>query len=453
VSAPDRNPSSGFLKNFQANSVWRLTSIYILITTVLVALVMLAVYHFSVGQVVRAQERTFSETFLKHQLLSKQLPADEYKLQFTPEFQLSNTLSLTFQWGDASDQIVGRLSRIPSGVTECPVVSKFPIYHARYSDIEILTGCKISADSGEVLIAQNRQQLSRWKSLFLKSSIFTLLGTLLLGGLSGWWFSRKVVRKVTLFNETVDQVEQGDMTARIPMTSRGDEFDQMAERTNRMLSQLEDTFETIRGTTDAIAHDLRTPLNRMRIQLERMVTHPEEMDVERAGGLLAELDGVLATFNSMLELTRLEHGLVPVACESLNLKDLIEDVIELVEPLACEQGQQLTSELLDVQKDVDRNLMFRAIYNLLENAVKYSGPESQISVHLDEKYLVISDTGTGIPEDQVDLAFQRLGRLDSSRTQQGYGLGLSIVKAVIEQHGMSIQLESNQPGLRVVIAL
>ncbi|GLQ32029.1 sensor histidine kinase [Litoribrevibacter albus] len=428
--------------------------LYTFITTLLVTAVMSGVYYFSVGQVVRAQERNFSEAVLQHRLLSKQLTLEEYKIQFTPEFQLSDTLSFSFQWGANPSEIVGRLSLIPREVASCPQVSQFPVYQARYGAIEILTGCTIPAHDGRVLIAQNRQGLDRWQMLFKKASLFTLCATVLFGSICGWWFSRKLIRKVTLFNYTVSKVEQGDMTARVPERDNGDEFDEMAQHINRMLNQLESTFETIRGTTDAIAHDLRTPLNRMRLKLERLVCLPEgEIKADELADVLAELDTVLSTFNSMLELTRLEHGILSMDHEEINLRSVVEDALELIEPFVDDQGQSMTSQLNDVYLHGDRNLLFRAIYNLLDNAVKYSGSEAQIGVTLTDQQLVIADSGPGIAPDQIEKAFQRLGRLDSSRSQKGYGLGLSIVKAILKQQGMKIELKDNQPGLKVVIYL
>jgi signal transduction histidine kinase len=442
------------LRSLRTNSIWRLTILYTFITTLLVTLVMATLYYFSVGQVARVQERNFTEAVLQHRLLSTQLSVEDYKIQFTPEYQLSDVLSLTFQWGEKPTEIVGRLSLIPSNIQPCPARSKFPVYQARYDGIEILTGCSIPAHGGQVLIAQNREKLDRWEMLFRQASLFTLCATVLFGGLCGWWFSRKMVRKVTLFNHTVTKVERGDLQARVPESDYGDEFDEMAQHINRMLDQLEATFETIRGTTDAIAHDLRTPLNRMRLKLEYLVCLPDgEVKADQLADLLAELDIVLSTFTSMLELTKLEHGLVSLETEQVSLRSVIEDVLELIEPLSEDQQQTLISDLEDISVEGDRNLLFRAIYNLLDNAVKYSGEGSEIRVRLTATQLEISDSGSGIPQDQIEKAFQRLGRLDSSRTQHGYGLGLSIVKAILSQQGMSIALKDNQPGLKVVIHL
>ncbi|MFC3150247.1 sensor histidine kinase [Litoribrevibacter euphylliae] len=415
---------------------------------------MSAVYYFSVGQVVRAQERNFTEAVLQHRLLSTQLSLEDYKLQFTPEYQLSDVMSLSFQWTDSMHDIVGRLSHIPKNIASCPLLSKFPVYQARYDAIEILTGCTIPAHDGRVLIAQNRQKLDRWESLFRQASIFTLCATVLFGSLCGWWFSRKLIRKVTLFNHTVTKVEQGDMTARVPESHYGDEFDEMAQHTNRMLNQLEATFETIRGTTDAIAHDLRTPLNRMRLKLERLVCLPDgKVKTDELADVLSELDSVLSTFTSMLELTKLENGLLDTELESVDVRSVVEDALELVEPLTEEHQQTLVHQLESVSIKGDRNLLFRTVYNLLDNAVKYAGEGAEIDVQLSANKLVVSDTGPGIPENDIEKAFQRLGRLDSSRTQQGYGLGLSIVKAILNQQGMSIELKDNKPGLKVVIHL
>ena len=216
------------------SSVWRLTLIYTLLTTVLVTFVLLALYYFSVGQVIRAQETSFHEVVAQHRLLSKQLTQSEYKLQFSPEFQLSGGLSITFQPDKSLTDVVGRLSSVPEHVTLCPNVSRFPVYQARYDDIEILSGCALPVYEGKVLVAQNRQQLERWLALFWKTSLIAILVTIVIGSLCGLWFSRKVVTKVSSVNRIARKVESGDLSARIPIDDSGDEFDQMAVHINRM---------------------------------------------------------------------------------------------------------------------------------------------------------------------------------------------------------------------------
>ncbi|GAA3911433.1 HAMP domain-containing histidine kinase [Litoribacillus peritrichatus] len=439
---------------FRKSSIWRLTLIYTALSTVLVSLVLLVLYYFSVGQVVRAQDRNFYEVLAQHQLLTKQLSQTEYQLQFGPEFQLSESLSLTFQADDAPVDVVGRLSSVPVGIAMCPEISRFPVYQARYDDIEILSGCTLPAYNGRVLIAQNRQQLDRWIKLFWQTSLGALLITLVIGTLSGWWFSRKLIRKVSAVNQIARKVEDGDLTARISIGKSGDEFDQMAMHINRMLGQLEDNFETVRGTTDAIAHDLRTPLSRLRLRLEHLVSQETEtVKADALADVLEELDRIILTFKSMLELTKLEHGLMNAGDHPVDLQALVSDAVELIEPLADENRQTITVNASPVYVQGDPSLLFRVIYNLLDNAVKYSGENASVLVELTEKALIIADNGVGIAEEEMTKAFQRLSRLDSSRTTPGYGLGLPVVKAILKLHGMKIKMLDNEPGLKVVIRL
>jgi signal transduction histidine kinase len=218
-------------------------------------------------------------------------------------------------------------------------------------------------------------------------------------------------------------------------------------------------MESVRRVSDNIAHDLRTPLARLRNRLEELSLDVEQSDNRRATveQALEEADGLLNTFNALLRIARIESHDTRAGFADIDIAALVGDVVELYEPLAEEKRLRLATSL-DVRPvfEGDRDLLFQALANLLDNAIKYAPPRSEISCRLeaadDGARLVLSDKGPGIPASQRDNVFQRFFRLEQSRTTPGNGLGMSLVQAVMQLHHLRLELHDNEPGLKVVIA-
>jgi signal transduction histidine kinase len=266
------------------------------------------------------------------------------------------------------------------------------------------------------------------------------------------------VRRIESINQASREIISGDLTRRIPTRDTGDDFDVLADNLNAMLDRIGLLMEDVRRVSDNIAHDLRTPLARLRNRLEELHLQMSGSGTNAEGieQAVAEADRLLNTFNALLRIARIEsqHGgesFTPVA-----MGDLVRDVVELYEPLMEEKSQLLSMQLpVDVQMSGDRDLLFQAIANLLDNATKYTPAGGNIRIdlvrHNGKGRLVIADSGPGIPEAAHEKVFQRFFRLEQSRTTPGNGLGMSLVAAVVALHQMSIRLEDNRPGLRVVI--
>jgi signal transduction histidine kinase len=283
--------------------------------------------------------------------------------------------------------------------------------------------------------------------------------TLGLGLVGGIVMSRNMLHRVEAVSNTTSEIIHGDFTKRVPLSGSGDEFDQLATNLNAMLDQIERLMAGMRQVTDNIAHDLRTPLSRLRSRLE--VTLLEKPDATRYAEVLretiAEADQLLGTFNALLSIAEAEAGSGRESMTELDLAEIAGSVAELYEPIAEEKGLgfAIAGDPVAMVRG-DRHLLAQAAANLLDNALKYTRSGSvrlSVAVDKDQVRLEVADTGPGIPPDRREAVFDRFVRLEGSRSTPGNGLGLSLVRAVALLHGGSVSLEDNQPGLRAVLTL
>ncbi len=292
-----------------------------------------------------------------------------------------------------------------------------------------------------------------------------------IGLVGGWLVSRDILKRIDNVTNTSRVIMAGDMSGRVPVDSSGDEMDRLAVNLNAMLERMETLMNGLREVTDNIAHDLKTPLNRMRNRVETALREGEADCREVLGKTIEDSDELMRMFNALLSIARLDAGGSRANFTTIDLQEIIQDVVELYEPLAEEKNMQLKIHKGAFLKvEADRQLMGQAVANLIENAIKYGGAEQasagvengrgQIHVKADlcdaeEKYegrscyfISVADRGQGIAEGEIKLAMQRFGRLEKSRSQPGTGLGLSLVAAVAKLHGGELRLEDNKPGLR-----
>lgn len=281
----------------------------------------------------------------------------------------------------------------------------------------------------------------------------------------GLLISRGAAKRADELAKTTEAVMGGELGRRMPVHGTGDEFDRLAQRLNDMLDQIQKLVEASRHTGDAIAHDLRSPLTRLRNRLELALSKPLSEDAanETLETTLLEVDRVLGTFNAILRLARLDAG-AEASRVRMDLSELAEELAELFDP-ACEEAllgfrSQITGGLMILG---DRDLIGQAIANLLDNAVKYTpaGGEIRFTATRGADGLIdltVTDTGPGIPECERDKVTRRFHRLDSARTQPGSGLGLSLVQSVAELHGGQLVLWTgdgppDSPGLKASLRL
>jgi signal transduction histidine kinase len=297
--------------------------------------------------------------------------------------------------------------------------------------------------------------------LQMQSQLRTALGwglalTLILGLAGGFLMSRGMLRRIEAINRTTRRIMAGDLSQRIELRGSRDEFDQLAENLNAMLDQIERLLDGMRQVSDNIAHDLRTPLNRIRARIE--VALIGRLDEAEARALLeqtlTDAEAMIGTFNALLAIARAEAGSERAPLEPVDLEALTADLAELYGPLAEDKGLQFSRSCPPgLQTPGNRELLAQALANLLDNAIKYTPAGGW--VRLDARHgpggpvVSVSDTGPGIPEGDRERVLERFVRLEAHRSTPGNGLGLSLVRAVARLHGARLTLHDNQPGLTV----
>jgi len=315
-------------------------------------------------------------------------------------------------------------------------------------------------DGLQLLVGRDTRELRATQQLITRALLWGVAITLALALLGGVVMSRGMMRRIEVINQASRNIMAGDLTQRIPIRGSGDELDQLAANLNRMIDEIERLMDGIRYVSDNIAHDLRTPLTRLRNRLEQLQLDlddgsPHREPVEQG---LADADQLLDTFAALLRIARIEAGGHAANFKSVDLAALAQDAAELYEALAEENQLRFSIQVDDsIALNGDRDLLFQALANLLDNAVKYTPAGGEVSLQLRRSGtaadITVSDTGIGISEAERDKVGQRFYRLESSRSTPGSGLGLSLVKAVARLHHAELLLQDNAPGLKATLRL
>ncbi len=315
----------------------------------------------------------------------------------------------------------------------------------------------------QLLVGKDLYDLQSAQALLLRTMGWGLALTVALALAGGLVISRSRIRRIGAVNAVIGEVMAGDLSRRIPVESTGDDIEELVDKLNRMLDELEKLVEGVRRVSDSIAHDLRTPLARLKTRLERLRRGFQEgPDAGEIGidAAIEEADRLLATFAALLRIARIEAGERGQASfRDVDLTALVDDVGELYGPLIEESGKKLVlHNAPGVILSADRDMLFQAVVNLVDNALKHTTEGGRIELSLSETKnggaeIVVADDGPGIPEEDRAKVRERFYRLDRSRTTPGAGLGLSLVSAVVDLHRGELRLEDNHPGLRAVLTL
>jgi signal transduction histidine kinase len=311
-------------------------------------------------------------------------------------------------------------------------------------------------DGRYLFVGQDANQLDELRALVLQAFGLGAAVTLVLALAGGLVMSARILRRVTAVAGTSQAIMQGDLSQRVPTRGVGDEFDHLAEALNAMLARIQRLMDELKQVSHDIAHDLRTPLSRLRQRLEgaersNLALEDYRELVDRS---IRDIDAILATFASLLRIAEIEAGARRSGFAEVDLGALLRTVIEVYEPAAADRGQSIEQHIASgLVVRGDRDLLAQLFANLLQNAIVHTPHGSRITVDAAAAarsiVVAVADNGPGIPESERAKVFQRFYRMDSSRTTAGSGLGLSLVAAIARLHGIAVALEDNRPGLRV----
>jgi signal transduction histidine kinase len=318
-----------------------------------------------------------------------------------------------------------------------------------------------------LLVGRDLEERERLSHIIMDAGRWSIALVVVLGLAGGFLVARRVLKRIDAMTETTRRIMAGDLGGRLPVGRSGDELDRLAENLNAMLERIEALMRGLKEVSDNIAHDLRTPLTRLRNRAEQALRAAKNEAEHRATleATIEESDELIRTFNALLMIARAESGHAREDMAEVDAAEIARGVGELYEPLADDRGLKLRVDApAPAPVRGNRELVSQALANLVDNAIKYAGPDRatdgeapEIVVRAlndgDKILLTVADSGPGIAEGDRDRAVERFVRLDQSRTEPGSGLGLSLASAVARLHGGELRLEDNHPGLRSVLAL
>lgn len=369
--------------------------------------------------------------------------------------------------GQDGKRIAGNMTAVPSALTSSgkPVAFEY-MRQGGDSTARLGLGSRVDVPGGLVLVVARDITEEQQQVEGLRRKLLAGIAVLALVGVLGAWIvARAIQKRIAGIIGTSSRIMSGDLTGRIPMLGDGRELDQVAESLNVMLERIERLVGEVKEVSDNVAHDLKTPLTRLRARAEAALSDPKGEAAMRAGleRTIEDADELIRTFNALLSIARLEAGVRTGDRESIDFGELVSGVCELYRPAAEEAGLRLDAHTeASVRVRGNRQLVVQALANLIDNAIKYGRPAEEAAVGGievkvartgDEAMISVGDHGTGIPGEQMKRVLKRFVRLEESRTQPGSGLGLSLVAAIVRHHGGRIALRDNSPGLRVEIVL
>ena len=358
--------------------------------------------------------------------------------------------------------LAGNLIGWPHTVNKAGVFTEFK--YDRHQQNELVTKnargkAFVLVGGFQLLVARDVDERDMTRKLFSTTLPWSVGLMLLFGLVGGALMSRRVLARLDSINRTSAEIAAGDFSRRVPLSPAHDEFDALAENLNRLFERIERLMKGMREVADSVAHDLRTPLNRLRNRLEEAQRHidPQSNYAADLDSAIAEVDGLIATFNALLLIAEADSGAARGAMTKIDLSQVMADVAELYAPLAEEKTIALSvapSGVLTIEGN--RSLISQALANLIDNAIKYTPADGHIAISAKETPhgvdLTVADSGPGIPIADRARVVDRFVRLEESRNSPGTGLGLSLVAAVARLHNARLTLDDNNPGLKATVS-
>jgi signal transduction histidine kinase len=445
-------------------STFRLAALYLILFVVSVGALLGYVY---LNTAVLLQEQTDYTIQAEVQALS-----DQYQLRglngildTVQRRSRDNTGSVYLLAAPAGQRIAGNLQDLPSVPTEDASWIEFPleVQKGAVRESHVARAFYTDLPGGfKLIVGRDVESLRQFAAIIRQTILYALAIALVLGLGGGLLMSRNFLRRVDAITDASRTIMAGNMSGRMPVTGSNDELDRLALALNEMLEQIESLMGAMKEVSSNVAHDLKTPLTRIKARVEAALRSGSEADYRAAlENTVDESDRLLDTFNALLSIARAEAGQARSGLVPVDAAELIADVADLYEPLAEEEGGTLTASAgpgLTVLGD--RQLLAQALTNLLDNALKYGArdgetPDITVTGALEDDKVVITvaDHGAGSPPEDRGRVTERFVRLDQSRTKPGNGLGLSLVSGVMKLHKGALVLEDNQPGLSAKLVL
>jgi signal transduction histidine kinase len=447
------------------SSTFRLLAIYLLVFIVSVAALLAYIYYNTVGLLERQTEATITAEVLglAEQYRQRGLPG---LIDVVDRRSLDSDTTFYVLTDASRRRVAGDEFYFPTPVLDDKTWADFPVLTGKgqVKTLHTIHAFHVKLAGGfDLLVGNDVSELLTFRALINKTTYWAVGLAIILGLGGGYLLSRSFLRRIEAITDASQLIIKGDLSQRMPTSGTQDELDQLSASLNDMLSQIEHLVLGMKEVSSNVAHDLRTPLTRMRARVEAALRHDNEQEHEAAlHQTLEECDKLLRTFNALLSIAQAESGQMRQSLQALDVNDTLNDVVELYEPLAEEAGGslQLYSKS-GLQVRGDRQLLAQVLNNLIDNAMKYGesigGKPAEIEVkgYIAGNSVVIevADHGIGINNEDHERVFGRFVRLDESRTKPGNGLGLSLVASVMMLHNGHIELKDNKPGLRVVLRL
>ena len=456
------------LSRFFRTTVVRLSAIYIVVFTVFSLFLVVGVTH----EAARVMNRQIAETIDDDvdSLRDDYRAGGVVRLFLTLDERARRPDAGLFYVVDPNgNPIAGNVAELPIEAVTQDDVEPHPLPYTRVENgretRHLALVRAFTLDNGfHVLVGRDIGERERFREVFRKAFRWIVVAMVVLAGLTWWFLARRVLKRIDQVSRASRRIVGGDLTGRLPVSGSGDEFDRLAGGLNDMLAKISELMKGLKEVSDNIAHDLKTPLTRLRNRLEEALSGPEDPARYRAAleASIEESDGLIRTFDALLKIARVEAGSSTAAFEILDLEAVAEDVAELFAPAAEEEGGSVEVVENDRRYRImgDRELIAQMLVNLIENALKYGrhdGRAPDVRIWLEQTgrtaSVIVYDDGPGVPEADRARVLERFTRLEASRSTPGSGLGLALVAAIVRHHKGTIELGDADPGLKVTICL
>ena len=369
--------------------------------------------------------------------------------------------SLYLLTSPAGEPLAGNVAGLPDGVIDQSgyVDTPYDTVEGASPGRRALARIFLLPGGFRLLVGHDLGDRVRIRGVMVRALAISLIFLAALGALGGLFVARRVLRRIDAMNVSTQAIMAGDLAQRLPVSGSGDEIDRLALHLNAMLGRIGELMAGLREVSDNIAHDLRTPLTRLRNHAEAALRGADDPQAHRAAleRTIEESDGLIRIFNALLLIARAEAGADREAMQAFDVGEAARGVVELYEPVADAAGVALRLDAAPGLTMVgSRELIGQTLANLVDNALKYGGPAGAVEISAKRSgagvEIAVADHGPGVaPEDRARV-LDRFVRLEGARSRPGSGLGLSLAAAVARLHGGSLRLEDNAPGLRVAMA-